>query len=390
VNLAILFDSDHRSLGGDYGTPIRNKIFQAGVLQDSARRLVVRIGDVLTLQHAKTHAELAKLNDALYFSHHWTLLDEKKLRDTYGRSTVFVWAIANIDEASARRLHCTLSGEQSYLGMHGIDLSIRTHLVFYRLCLPARYRIRAKSCHIFYDMGQREEVDHWEAKELRNIGFDTVDYEDRGAHDTIFDDFDTAEHFVGVEDFRKIVAQYLKDADKADELVLLLEDVSPKLFRSLAACAGTLRHAKNEEEFAQAGLSVRRYIEQLADALFPAQDEPRKGRDMTSTNFKNRLWAFVDEVIPEGARDKAKRLTSIGTRIDQIICEANKSLHAQVTREECEKLFVQLAVVTAELLSLDPEGIKRPYHAFEERIVEFLHQCQQDAERVSLRTDETT
>jgi hypothetical protein len=366
LNLAILFDSDHPTVEGDYGTPIRAMILETGILQACGRHLRVRIGDVLTLFHARTEAQLRELADQVYFTHPWRLIDEERLRSTYGKATIFAWAVENVDEVTARRLHDALSKSDVYVRMHAIDLRIPTHFVLYRRSLPARYRIQGRSCQIFFDMGERDEYGDWEAKELMQLGFDQVEYEDRGAHDTIFDSFDTAEHFECVENFKAVVAGYFEDADAADELVILIEDLNPRLFKAL------LHRARNEEELAQAGLSMRRYLEQLADALFPARSEDYKGHDVSRTAVKNRLWAFLDTAIPDSISDKRELLNSRGKQIDRMVDEANVALHANIERKRAEKLFMDLTSNTFELLKLDPMLTRKPYDPFEEKLVAFF------------------
>ncbi len=111
---------------------------------------------------------------------------------------------------------------------------------------------------------------------------------------------------------------------------MLLEDLSPNLFNSLGAAAERLAVAENEEELAQVALSGRRYMEQLADALFPAVDGKRPGRALTSAAYKNRLWAFVEEHNTNGPL----RLREIGTEIDRVGVKTITSLCRQ--RWECQ------------------------------------------------------
>src|SRR5258706_11411296 len=119
-------------------------------------------------------------------------------------------------------------------------------------------------------MGSKEEGSV-ESEELKALGFTDVDWEDTGGHGTIFDDYDTLEHFRRVQAFQRMVSAYLPDGeDGADELVLMLEDLNPRLFGTLGAMARALESVTHQEDLAQVGVSARRYMEQLSDVLFPA------------------------------------------------------------------------------------------------------------------------
>ncbi|WP_458048824.1 hypothetical protein [Paraburkholderia strydomiana] len=61
-------------------------------------------------------------------------------------------------------------------------------------------RIVGRSCMLSYTMGEEDDRDECEAESLLGAGFEKIDWEDRGARDTIFDDFDTLEHFQKVRD----------------------------------------------------------------------------------------------------------------------------------------------------------------------------------------------
>lgn len=156
-------------------------------------------------------------------------------------------------------------------------------------------------------MGSKEEASV-EPEELKALGFTDVDWEDTGGHGTIFDDYDTLEHFSRVRAFQRMVSAYLPDGeDGADALVLMLEDLNPRLFNTLGAMARALETATHQEDLAQVGVSARRYMEQLADVLFPACEARYKGMDVTSSEFKNRLLAYVDLAIPAEDLCKTER-----------------------------------------------------------------------------------
>src|SRR4030043_2019939 len=178
---AVLFDPGHQQYGKVYGWAIRDRILSTGVIQNSGRHVKVKIGNVLIYSNVKSKADYERIAERTYFSHPWQLLLSTKLRATYLKSRVFAWVIQNVDESTARQLHAALLTDDAYLGMHGVDLTNPAHLVLYRNSLVGMYRIKGKSCRIFYSMGEEDGKDESEPEELRALGFTDVGWEDKGA-----------------------------------------------------------------------------------------------------------------------------------------------------------------------------------------------------------------
>lgn len=289
---------------------------------------------------------------------------------------MYCWVIENIDEATARRLHVALLADAGYFGMHAVDLTNAVHLALYRNSLVSTYRIKGRSCHLFFSMGDEGGNDLSEPDELRRLGFKVVDWEDSGAHGTGLDHFDTLEHFERVEDFRSLVSLNAPGGEnQADELVLMLEDLSPRLFSTLGACARALKLSAHEEDLAQAGLSARRYLEQLADALFPSRDTPFKGRSVTHEKYKNRLWAYIDSSIPDDDIAKGERLAALGKEVDRLIKEVNATLHGTSNKNRLSQSLSDIAALSAALLQLNPEEARKPYFAFHANIIHFIEEA---------------
>ena len=228
-------------------------------------------------------------------------------------------------------------------------------------------------------MGNEDEKDECETEELLKLGFTEVDWEDQGAHHTIFDDFDTPEHFIQLKVIEQNFASVLPNGeDEAGELVMMLEDLNPKLFNALGSAVRALSAAKTEEDYAHVGISGRRYVEQLADALFPASAVPFNGRAVSAPKYKNRLWAFIDKSLPPERPSRRNEMHSLGREVDRLIDAVNALLHGQPDRESALRVFADLAKLTIALLQLDPAATRQPYHAFEQKIVDFLEQHFED------------
>lgn len=372
MRIAVLFDSGHRQYGNSYGSAIRDRILSTSVIQNSDCHVKVKIGDVVIFSKAKSETDYEQIAEYTYFSHPWQQLLSTKLRETYLKSTVFAWVIQNIDETTANQLHANLLTDDAYLGMHGVDLTNPAHLIFYRNSLIGKYRIKGKSCRIFYSMSDEDYKDEGEPEKLKSLGFADVAWEDKGAHGTIFDDYDTPEHFSRVEAFRKMISSGLLNDDGADELILILEDLSPRLFTTLGALARALETSTHEEDLAQVGVSARRYIEQLADVLFQPREELYKGMDVRKGEFKNRLLAYIDQAISDEEPEKLERWDQLRRELGRVLDEVNSAIHGTRDKARVSKTISDLSSLSAVLLQLNPEMARDPYFAFNENITRFF------------------
>ena len=151
-----------------------------------------------------------------------------------------------------------------------------------------------------------------------------------------------------------------------------MEELHPQLFDGFAAAARSLQRAETEEDYAQAALSGRRLLEKTADYLFPPGEELRKGRKVGKAEYKNRLWAYIEETIAisPGAPDDA--LTSLGGEAERLIKLFNSGLHAHPTRQRVEEAFVALVMWLSEVIRISPAAARRLYLAYEEQLRMFF------------------
>ena len=371
--IAILFNSDDPKYGGYYGPPIRDFIFGTRVLQSSNRHLKIAHGDVLIYSHSKNIIDFRRIAEATYFAGTWSTIQEDRLRATYLKQTIWAWVIQNATRTLAETLDTALKVDNAYLGLLEIDFSSPQHLVLFRNSMSSYCRVQDTYCTRFYSMGNEDEKDEHEAAELLKLGFTDVIWEDRGAHGTIFDDFDTPDHFTQIRHIQQVFASVLPNGDdEAGELVMMLEDLSPKLFNTLGAAVRALATAKTEEDYAHVGISGRRYIEQLADALFPPSQNPFNGRDVSASKFKNRIWAFIDSALPPSSPTRSQDLLTLGGEVDRLIDAVNSLLHGLPEKSAAIEAFADLSRLTITLLQIDPTAVRQPYRAFEQKIIEFL------------------
>jgi hypothetical protein len=140
---------------------------------------------------------------------------------------------------------------------------------------------------------------------------------------------------------------------------------------------------ETEEEVAQVGLSCRRFLEGLADFLYPPRDETLGGRKLTKDCYINRLWAYCEEKLRGDPKKLSQiQLEDVGHRIDKIHNLANKALHAEVSRAEMGRLIISLFVLAYDLLSFSAPPLHLPFEPHAKEIgritEEFLRRTRSD------------
>jgi hypothetical protein len=369
MNIALLFNSDAPKYGYSYGDPIRKTVFGLGILQASKRHMKVSVGDVLIYSHSKTWDHYDELSERVYFADTWSMLLGDRLRATFRNATVYALRFENMTKEIAAELDAALAHDDSYLGLMEVDYTYGPHLALFRNSIIPLYRIEGTACRIFFSMGEEDGRDDYEPEAMRQVGYDDVDWEDRGAHGTIFDDFDTLEHFQRVAAFRKAVTPFMQGGEnEAFELVMMLEDLNPQLFNALGAAVAALERAQTEEDIAQAATSGRRYLERLADALFPARTAKHKDRKVGNAEYRNRVWAYIED----NAAGDTEQLSTLGREVDRLVDEFNAGLHGDRIKPRILNALADAGILTAGLLALNPSAARKPYYAHRRRMVEFL------------------
>lgn len=380
MNVVFLFDSGWFGRSVNYATAANSLLFKTGVVQASRRHMKMGMGDVGTWG-TKLHKPDV-LDQQVYLSPTWERLFRKKLEATYNRSTVYAAVFHNMTLEIAEQLHSAVAEQPPYLGALEVDFSHGPHLVLFRNYIGTQYRLQGDTCRIFYSMGDKENSTFPEhLTQAISYGFADVDWENSGARGTIFDDYDTPKHFEQLEEFKDGLAPLLEGGtDAASELVFIMEDLTPRLIWTLTAAFNALRRARNEEDIAQASISGRRFLEQLADALYPAKVEPVAGRDMSAPRYRNRIWAFLAE---NAALNVAQQL---GREVDRLDGEFNAGLHSQRDRNRLESCFADLALVLRDILMVNPEAARKPYYAHQAKMMQFFKRSRSVEEDDDLNT----
>ncbi|QYR53194.1 hypothetical protein [Lysobacter soyae] len=335
----------------------------------------VSVGDILTFNAVsrskdRTYSALDRLCRAVYVPVSFDRLRRSQLEATYTAATVYCWLFQNMTEIAAEQLHLKLQSAASYLGCMDVDFSNPLHLQFFRNSLIEKYRLTGTRCAVFYDMGHNEDPDICIKDAFEHEGFE-VEYEDQGARRTIFDNYDSLDHFKRVESFKAFCSRLPGlSNDDASALAHSLEELHPKLFDAFAAAARTLERAETEEDYAQASLSGRRLLERTADALFPPQELDWNGRKVGPAQYKNRLWAHIEKAL-SSTDSAADRLNTLGKEADRLSELFNSGLHAHQTRENVELAFRDLVIWLSAVIDINPSMARDPYQPYGSEIDSF-------------------
>lgn len=354
-----------------------DRILGTDVLQRTNRNMRISIGDIPTFSAAAqsktpTIAFLVETCRRVYMPNAFDRLIIDRLEATYATTTVFCWLFQNMAVPVAEKLHTKLAPDPAYLCAMDVNFSKPLHLGFFRNSLCENYRLYGNRSSVFFHMGENEDPDIAIREGFEKHGF-TVDYEDIGARRTIFDNYDTLEHFKRIEDFKSVFAGFSNlDDDRVSDLALSLEELHPKLFDAFASAARTIQRAETEEDCAQAALSGRRLLERTADYLFPPQDVDWNGRKVGRPEYKNRLWAYIEQTITKLKIGNGNTLNCLGKEADRLVELFNAGLHAEPTRQKVEAAFTDLVIWLSQVIELAPAAVRRPNLAYEQALIDFM------------------
>jgi hypothetical protein len=136
----------------------------------------------------------------------------------------------------------------------------------------------------------------------------------------------------------------------------------PESVKRLSAVYENLR-SDNPEDWSNAVHSCRRILQDLADSVFPPNDEVREIRaegkvqriKLGRENYINRIIAFIQD-RSDSTRFQdivGSHISFLGNRLDSIVEAANKGSHDTiVSREEAERYVVYTYLLVGDILSL--------------------------------------
>jgi hypothetical protein len=375
VNVAFHFNADAEKYGRYYGKPIQEVFFRL-LLSASQEDVHLKIfcGDLLVWQYlgnAETREKV--LEGLLGYDLRWKDIDPNEFRDALFSKKIYVLAVEGLTPALRDEIHLQLKKDDAYLGAVEIHAANPTHWVLYQHSLIPKYRFFNRELRVFYyALEEAEGADVVQIPDyLQNLPFRAVAREDLGVRHTIFDAYDSFEHAKRVAQVADSVSEHL--AYVVGDVLLRVGDVNPQLIDAMYAMLSAFRSIETEEEVAHVALSCRRFLQGLADVLYPARTEPLQGRELGKEQYINRLWAYAEEKLQKGERRLIQAQSEdLGHRIDRIHDLANKGLHARVSRSDAGRLVVALLVAAYDFLSLAEPPPRLPLEPHAEEIDSFV------------------
>jgi len=361
-----------------YHLPVLDKIFRS-LLAIPISNLHVKIfeGDLLIDYDAyqQDTEKTTKLLDGLLGTQFrtWRDIHREQLQEAILSSRVYVVVLDGLSNHIRDYLLHILKGERSYIGAVQILGVNSVQWGFYNQQLSPHYRLINNELRIFYTMSDEDSKDKELETHWKQLPFKSVQWEDLGLRHTVFDAYESFEHTTLLVRLSEILSGRLSQL--AEDVLFQLGDVNPELQKILYAAFKTYYSAQTTEEIAQVAISCRRFIEKLADTLYPARDEIVKGRSVDKAHYRNRLWAYVGErlEVSEQVRKLVQvELDDLGSRINKTDSLANEGLHAEISLLDLDRLLIALVTVTYDLLSLAPPPIELPIEPHLPEIIKFI------------------
>lgn len=296
--------------------------------------------------------------------------------ELFAHTSVYILLVQGMTHSQADAIRDQLSSRNSFLGMLGLSFNDRLHRAVYGSRFSPSYRVIGDELRLRHDalaVALDDERDHSQIDRWRKTAlFKRVLWENIGVRTTILDEFDSPEHDAIVGETENLLSDLLEGV--AMEVMLRTIDLDPRLVEALHAALYSLQTARTSEQLAQSALSCRRFLERLADRLFPTSEEERNGRKLGPAQWKNRLWAFAEDAIgSSAASDIDSRLADIGARIDAVARSADSGVHRpEMDQVRATRLITALVSLSYDLALLTPPPTELPGDAYEPSVRRML------------------
>jgi hypothetical protein len=380
MRVAFHFDAD--AYDGFYGLPIEEMMFKAllAAIPVGRRHVRIRHGDLLLHSYgARTRTDLEDRALRLLARERslWSTLDAETFPRLARETNVYVLDVTGLTPLDARRVDAELrrlDEKQSYFGALQVDPAVDVHWVFYDQSLPDAYRVAGDELRLLHEAaeleGDRDEgmLAHWREGGL----FTSVIFEDIGLQGTIFDPYDTREYAQRLAELEsQLTTQF---AVVANETLMRTGDLDPRLRDMLHAAFTAVERVETNEQLSHAALSCRRFLERLADALYPPREVSEGERKLGGPQYRNRLWAYIAAHLEGRSQEVVlASLKDVGGRIDKLDALANKGVHgAEISAAELQRLLVGLTTLTFDVLTIAPPQDKPLYEPYEKYLFETL------------------
>jgi hypothetical protein len=376
VTIAFHFRAKAETPGTNYAWDIQRWFFQQLLAStDEDVHLEVMTGDLIT-ESGEATSETVLQSLLGYDPRRFNTLDREEFAGVMSTADIYVLAVEGMSRKQRDHVDANLRRRSSYLGALEVDPANQVHWALYRRRLVPRYRYFNREIRLFYRKFEEDaEVDadvrdFGLFKALKDLPFQSVGWEDMGVRHTIFDSFQSFAHARRIGELEDFLSGHL--AHVADEVLLRTAVLDPGLRDTLYAALKTLERIQTGEEIAQVAVSCRRFLEGLANALYPPRKEPVKGRSVGPEGYRNRLWAYVEDNLLGDERGLVlAQLKDIGNRLDRLDSLANKGVHHRITSSDVRRLILGVVILAYDLFSLKPPPIETPLEPYSEAIEDF-------------------
>lgn len=157
--------------------------------------------------------------------------------------------------------------------------------------------------------------------------------------------------------FSQIIQSIFEQCKKSVDTLLM--SYCPEAVKELAAAYERLS-SDEQEAWAQAMTSCRRFLKDFADAVYPASNTPYTDSEgiklkVDDSAYKNRIWAFIDTNLT-GSRKKLfkTRAEDMGNRINSINDLLCKGVHAELTQNDVNMCVIDTYLIIGSLLQEIP------------------------------------
>ena len=358
--MRVAFHFDSGSYGGFYGPPITRLLFERLLecVPSDRRDVFNRRGDMPIWDLGQSVKDVSDLAGRIFENPRetWSTLTEDALTEALRTVSIWVLAVEGLSPVEAVCVDSRLRQSNGYLGAIEVYLANAAHWVIYDRKLVAAYRLYENELRVLeiselLDPEARDEsrLTRWSETGL----FSSVVWEDLGLRDTVFDDLSDFERAKRVALIEDRLGSSLGSAISV--LLMRIAGLNPKLSDSLHAAVEALDRAGSEEQLAQASLSCRRFVGQLADTLYPPRETPVKGKKVGPQEYRNRLWAYIEEHAGDERSRIQDTFQELGDRLDTLDQRAQKHVHGlHIDRADVLRLILTMIVWSYDVLTLTP------------------------------------
>lgn len=227
----------------------------------------------------------------------WSTLQPADLRELLSGSVrICAHVVEGLIAVDARSIHEQLLSTRGYLGALEAKSADRIATLLYVSQMPATLRVVGNGLRVFHrafeteveDNRDHKKFDYWRSADI----FQTVEWEDIGVRDTIFDPYISGSYLETIAETEQLLEAQFDSV--VNELLLRIASIDPRLIEPLHGALKSLEMLSTADSLSHVSLSCRRFLERLANALQPPQDTIGKDkRKLGPSQYRNRLWKYV-------------------------------------------------------------------------------------------------